>query len=75
MSPKSTINKLFAEAIFAKYQTQRFGLKNCNNKVDVDLAYDLLNLYNVADSLVDCNPEEQLACCPLCVIEERINTL
>lgn len=75
MSVRSEISKLFAESAFAEFQKKRFGLKNCRSKVDMNVAYDLLNLHIVTSDLADCNPEEQLACCPLCVIEEKINTL
>jgi hypothetical protein len=75
MSATSKINKLFADAAFASFQQKRFGLKNCNSKVNLDVAYDLLNLHIVLKNLSECDPEAQLSCCPLCVIEEKINTL
>jgi hypothetical protein len=75
MSARSTINKIFAEAAYASFQAKRFGLKNCNSKVDVNLAYDLLNLHIAATNLAECTPEDEISCCPLCVIEEKINTL
>ena len=75
MSVRSEISKLFGEAAFAEFQKRKFGLKNCKSKVDINVAYDLLNLHIVTFDLSDCSPEEQLACCPLCVIEEKINTL
>lgn len=67
------INKLFSIAVYASYNTKRYGIKSCNNTLDAELVDDLRIMYTRALEMKSCE-----ACntgCSLSVLEEKIKTL
>jgi hypothetical protein len=76
MTVEETIHKHFAEQATIDFNALRFGLKSC--KVDKDVLYmqDILEIYNTAKELDDCDGElGGCSGCSLNTVEEIIKTL
>jgi hypothetical protein len=68
------IHEKYAKAAFDKFNTDRYGLKDCTKNHDVYFLQDMLELKLVSDELADC--ELELDCeCSCKIINERIKTL
>lgn len=66
----------FSEAMFESFNQKRFGIKSCMITEDPFYLQDLMELYNRALELKECDPECNLTnCCTLNTIEETIKTL
>lgn len=74
MSILSHISELFSQAVFVKFNSQRYGMKICQNTVDADLANDLRLLLKRSIEREECGLEED-PCCTRETIEEKIKTL
>jgi hypothetical protein len=74
MNVLSHISELFSQAVFIKFNSQRYGLKVCQATVDADLANDLRLLLKRSIEREQCSLEEN-PCCTREMIEEKIKTL
>jgi hypothetical protein len=73
MNALTHISELFSQSVFLKFNSQRYGMKICQNSVDADTANDLRLLLKRAQEQEACN--EQNPCCTKEMIEEKIYTL
>lgn len=68
------ISELFVHSIQEDYIKRRFGIKSCNNVIEYNYAYDILNLYKRSLERDICGICDDSYCCTN-QIEERIKTL
>lgn len=67
-----SINRLFADAVYAAYRKKRYGIKKCRVTYSTDMLSDLNEIHKRALEMKSCN---RVFCCDLSTIEEKINTL
>lgn len=70
---ENRINSLFGEAVYTKFVTERYGIKNCKNTLDIDLLNDVNELLVFITEAEGC--ENEIECCSVTKVEEYINTL
>lgn len=73
-SPRTHINKLFANQVHTSYKQKRFGIKSCKTSYDADFLCDLNDLHKRILELESCDRTLGTGC-SLTSIEEKILTL
>jgi|688.fasta_scaffold607311_2 hypothetical protein len=67
-----SINRLFADAVYAAYRKKRYGIKKCRVTYSADMLSDLKEIHKRALEMKSC---DRNFCCGLSTIEEKIKTL
>ena len=81
INPLDKVNEVFASAMGAVSNVNRYGIKSCSIPVDPYFAHDLMELYKWYKEIDACSNETPTASCTgsqtcsLQSIEERIKTL
>lgn len=70
---KERIEKLFAESIYEKFKTVRYGIKSCRDLHDPECLFRIKELYYHTESKFDCDQDS--TDCSFKKIKELINTL